>query len=342
MSQKPLDFSKFFLRFNWWVLVFIYLVVIAGSFVRITGSGMGCPDWPKCFGQWVPPTDVAQLPENYQDYFLEKRLVKIEKFSGLISSLGMESTANQILSDPELIKEEPFNVKKTWTEYVNRLFGFFAGNGLLIIFFWILFFYNKHRKLLYISLFNLIFIAFQGWFGSIVVASNLVPWTITVHLFFALLIISIQLYVIRIISPSQSKNLSLSKSMVYVVWICGIITAYQMFLGTQVRESIDVLNRMGVGREQWSEMLGLSFFIHRSFSWLVLALLAWLAYQNEKKYKYKSIRWAVFILFIELLSGVLLAHYNIPALVQTAHLIFATIILGILTMLIFRVRVSTN
>jgi cytochrome c oxidase assembly protein subunit 15 len=115
-----------------------------------------------------------------------------------------------------------------------------------------------------------------------------------------------------------------------------------MFLGTQVRESIDVLNRMGVGREQWSEMLGLSFFIHRSFSWLVLALLAWLAYQNEKKYKYKSIRWAVFILFIELLSGVLLAHYNIPALVQTAHLIFATIILGILTMLIFRVRVSTN
>ncbi|MGC6429187.1 MAG: COX15/CtaA family protein [Flavobacteriales bacterium] len=338
--MKPHDFSKLFVRFNWWVLVFIYLVVIAGSFVRITGSGMGCPDWPKCFGQWVPPTELSQLPENYKDVFLQKRLKKIENFSGLISSIGMDETAQQILADPDLQKEESFNVRKTWTEYINRLFGFFAGNGLLLIFFWVLLFYRKHKALLAISFFNLIFIAFQGWFGSIVVASNLVPWTITVHLFFALLIISIQIYILRLISPSQSKNLLLNKQMVYVIWLCSIITLVQMFLGTQVREAIDELGRMGIGREQWTEMLGLSFFIHRSFSWLVLILLLWLGYKNEKSFKYPTIRWAIIILIIELLSGVLLAHFNMPALVQTAHLIFATIILGILTMLVFRVRIT--
>lgn len=334
------SYSKLFVRFNWCALVFIFLVVIAGTFVRTTGSGMGCPDWPKCFDQWVPPTNSSQIPADYKERYSKQREQKVDKFAKLISTIGMTDVALQLKNDPNLLQEEDFNAHKTWTEYINRLFGFLAGNSLLILFFWIVFIYRKSKKLLLVSFLNLIFIAFQAWFGSIVVASNLVPWTITIHLFFALLIIGLQLYVIRLVSPSQSQNLNFTKTIHYLLWICFIIIIIQMFLGTQVRESIDELTRLGIGREQWTDYLGLQFFIHRSFSWLVLVLLTYMAYKNERTIKQKSIRWLYVILAVELLSGVILAHLDMIALVQNAHLLFATILFGILFMLVFRVRLD--
>jgi len=331
-------YSKFFVRFNWLALVLIFLVVIAGSFVRITGSGMGCPDWPKCFDQWIPPTHHSQVPPNYKEKYVEQRQQKVEKFCRYISFIGFKKVASDLLNDPNLIKEEDFNVRKTWTEYINRLFGFLAGNSVLIIFIWIILLYNSNKSLLTLSFMNLIFMGFQAWFGSIVVASNLVPWTISVHLFFALLIIFIQLYIIKLIAPSQSKSLTFKGIAFGLIWLCFIITVVQMFLGTQVRESIDQLSRLGIGRSQWTEYLALPFFIHRSFSWLVLVLLSYITYYNEKYQKYPIIRWLFAILLIELASGVLLAHFNMPGLVQTAHLVFASILFANLSLLVFRAK----
>lgn len=336
-----MNFSKSFIRFNWIAVVLIYMIFVAGSLVRITGSGMGCPDWPKCFGTWIPPTAEDQIPENYKEIFSEVRGKKIEKFAKILTFFGFEETAYQLKNDPELLYEEDFNVQKTWTEYFNRLMGFLAGNVMLFIFGWIVLKYRK-RKLILLTGINLVLMGFQGWFGSIVVASNLVPWTITVHMFFGLLIVVIQLYVIRQISPSQQKNLPQITWMRLLIWIVFAITFYQMFLGTQVRESIDELVKMGYTRELWIEELGMPFFIHRSFSWLVLAVLLAIAWKNESTFKYQSIRWVMGLLFVELASGILLAYVDMPGIIQTSHLIFASVIFGIITMLIFRSKSVTN
>lgn len=301
---------------------------------------MGCPDWPKCFGQWVPPTEEAQLPDDYKEIYLEKRLKKLDKFTRFLRGIGMEETAQRIEEDPTVLQEEDFNGRKTWTEYVNRLCGFLAGNALLIAFIWMLLRYRK-RRLIVVASINLVLMAVQGWFGSIVVASNLVPWTITVHMLLALVIIGLQLYIMRLISPSQQKEISLKRWTFYLVWICFAITFYQMFLGTQVREAIDELTKMGYSREDWTNELGATFYIHRSFSWLVLVLLTIVAWKNEKGEKHKSLRWVYIVLALELLSGVLLAHLDMPGLVQTSHLIFATIIFGILTMIVLRGKSRT-
>lgn len=330
-------FNKWFVQLNWITLILIFLVVIAGSFVRITGSGMGCPDWPKCFGQWVPPTEKSELPENYKEIYLEKRIKKLERFTNLLENFGMGATAERLRNDESVLIEENFNAGKTWTEYVNRLVGFLAGNGILFVFIWVLLRYRK-LKLVAVSSINLVILIFQAWFGSIVVATNLVPWTITVHLLLALVIIGLQLYMLRLVAPSQQKNIKVSKSFSLLVFIIFIITFAQMFLGTQVREEIDFMKRAGIGREDWGENFGIAFFIHRSFSWLVLVLIAYMYWIKRKVHSLRIIHWVFFVLVIELVSGILLAHFQMPGLVQTAHLVFACILFGILMMAVFRMK----
>jgi len=335
-----MNYSSSFIRFHWITLVLIYLVVIAGSFVRITGSGMGCPDWPKCFGQWVPPTEESSLPSNYREMYAEKRAKKIEKFASFLTKIGMENTAEQLKNDPQLRIEEPFNSRRTWTEYVNRLFGFLAGNFMLLGFIWMCWKF-RDKRLIGLTAFNLVLMGIQGWFGSIVVASNLVPWTITVHMLLALVIIGIHLYIIYRMRPENERSLKLPRWMVLLTWLCFGITFYQMFLGTQVREFVDALTKQGIGRDTWTDEMGLPFYIHRSFSWLVLILIGFISWKNELMEKIIAIRWLFGILVMELISGVLLAWADMPGLVQTSHLVFATLLFGILTMLIFRMRSAT-
>ncbi|MEN9699895.1 MAG: hypothetical protein RLZZ301_1093 [Bacteroidota bacterium] len=318
-----------FVRFQWIVLILIFLVVFAGSFVRISGSGMGCPDWPKCFGKWVPPTQLSELPENYKEAYLLKRQKKVEKFCRFLSKIGLSKTANQIKNDPEVYLEEAFNPQKTWTEYINRLAGFLAGNAMLISFLWMLARYRQ-RKWLLLAFLNLILMGIEAWFGSIVVATNLVPWTITVHLFLALVIIAIQLYLVHTMAQKKEPNIPQNKQFSRLSWLILGITFYQLFLGTQVREAIDALVKQGYTRSQWIDQIGLPFFIHRSFSWLVLILLGYLFYKNRQVWQYKRINTAAYLLIIELLSGIALAYADMPGLVQTAHLVFASVLFAIL------------
>src|SRR4029453_2067836 len=42
-----------------------YRLILVGGLVRASGAGLGCPDWPKCFGLWIPPASAAELPPEF-------------------------------------------------------------------------------------------------------------------------------------------------------------------------------------------------------------------------------------------------------------------------------------
>ena len=327
--KKEKKMSKAFVKFSWLTLVFIYLVVIAGSVVRSSGSGMGCPDWPKCFDQVIPPTDVSQLPENYKDIYVNKRTQKVEKFAKILTVFGMGDIATELKNDKSLLLEQDFNWKRTWTEYGNRLVGFISGNLVLATFIWILIAYRRKRNLLFLSFINLVLLIFEAWMGSIVVATNLVPWILTLHMLVALVIIWIQIKII-IIAEGKHYQIKITKSFKRLFYISIILSVVQILLGTQVRQEIDFMVADNVDRGLMLSQMDTDFYFHRSLIWLVLLVNGALFWLNRKNnYGLIIFLYIIILIGVEFFTGVLFSYAGMPAILQPIHLVVASLLLTI-------------
>ena len=251
-------------------LIAVYFLILVGGIVRSTGSGMGCPDWPKCFGRWTPPTSAEQLPENYKEVNSAFRERKNQKFIKYLHAFGLQTTAEKMQHDKSILAEDDFNVVKAWIEYVNRLVGVAIGLFIIALFWKSIRLRKFYPSIFIFSLAVLIAVMVQGWFGSIVVSTNLTTWTVTVHMLLALLIVALLVYLLRL--SEDGRDYSAPAGMKGVLLACIVTLLIQIFLGTQVRESIDRLATLSVMREGWISQLGISFLIHRSFSLFVLLL----------------------------------------------------------------------
>ncbi len=320
-------------------LLAVYFLILVGGVVRSTGSGMGCPDWPKCFGSWVPPTSVTDLPDDYKAYYAEYRHQKNVKFSRYLDMLGMDKKATIIVSDESILEEADFNVYKTWIEYVNRLIG--AVIGLLIFATMIgsVAYLKQDKVVFYIAALNFVLVGFQGWIGSIVVSTNLIPWMITFHMIIALVIVLMLIYLNFRIRRDELKfsGSASKKSISYLAIACLAALGLQIVLGTQVRESIDIIaaELSFTMRETWIGRAGISFLIHRSFSLLLLALHAGLVFLVLKNKHHSGLvknlgMYLIILLIIEIFSGVIMAYFAIPAFIQPVHLLLSTVSFGML------------
>lgn len=311
------------------------MVVIAGGVVRMTGSGMGCPDWPKCFDCYIPPTDVSQLPENYKEIYSKKREKKLHRFAGFLTSLGFEEKAQELLADKSLLEEQDFNPYNTWTEYINRLTGALAG--LFIFLQMILAFaqFKKRKLLAILTLVLLLSTLFQAWFGAMVVATNIVPWVLTIHMLLALVMIVIQLHIIQL---TKEKDLATSANLT-LFWLAllgVIIMTLQTVWGTQVRQQIDVLAKLS-DRSTWVSQLEGIFFVHRSTAIALVLLGTGIVYVARKnKIHQKKTILLIGIILAEALSGKLFDLLGMPAFLQPMHLLLSFLLFAVLYSLVLQ------
>lgn len=301
---------KLFRQLGFWTIGAVYILILVGGIVRATGSGMGCPDWPKCFGTWIPPTDISQLPSNYKEIYGAKLKGEVE-----------------------------FNAIKTWIEYINRLVGVAIGLFVFATFvvsvksFW-----KKDKTIVYLSLLATVLVGFEGWLGSKVVSSELHPVMITLHMILSVIIVFILLYAVArsYNYVIEIENIKESRSLSFLVIATMLFTVGQVLLGTQVREVIDqVSNAMGEPlRSMWVANLGGKFTIHALFSIVISALNVFIFYKvktniTEKKIIYNFAFWLVMIITVEMISGATLAYLGFPRFMQPVHLTLGVLALGV-------------
>lgn len=286
-------------------IVLLIVLIFAGAVVRVTGSGLGCPDWPTCWGEFIPPTSIEQVDEAY----LEKKLPRFKKSAERFGRNPDEITVERLL--------EEYDPVQTWIEFTNRLLALpvLLANFLLMI----ACLRSQIMPKLGVSAFALVIIS--ALTGIVVVASGLRSGVVTIHMALAFL----QLFVLTYLYWAGVRPGSLrtqitgpSRPQVMILLSCVMI---EWAMGSQIREVTDrLMMEQGIAsRGTWIDEISESFIylIHRSFSWSILIAALWLGYKS--RWKGKIPRLVLGLVFALMLMGLILSSSGIHAVVQVLH-----------------------
>jgi cytochrome c oxidase assembly protein subunit 15 len=314
-------------------LISVYVIFLAGSVVRMTGSGMGCPDWPKCFGYYIPPTSEEQITwQPNTDYNEGMIIIKDETLyvaqNDVKTYLTFSAKNWSKYTKHDYAK---FNKFHTWTEYINRLASVISG----IFFLFLIVSAFKHRKenkeitiLAFLAFFLMLV---EAWLGKMVIDTNLKPTIITIHMVGGLLIIALLLRLRFIVSDNKAsyKYHSLFSKLLIVSAAFSLI---QIAMGTQVRQFIDEQVKLfGFENKNYSLLNpNFKFYFHRSFTIAIVLVNLGLFYMNQmKNLGYNLVNWVVFLIFLETITGILMYYAEFPIGTQAIHLLAGAVLFGL-------------
>jgi len=301
-------------------LVSLILLMFVGAIVRASGAGMGCPDWPKCWGKLIPPTEAGQI--NVDELDLNKHERKWKRYR-----------PDEPFPGKEIISE--FNAVHTWTEFINRLVSLplgFATLAMFVLSLW----YVKKRPVLFVgSAASLFLVLINAWMGMKIVATGLKPGVITTHMALAMLLLCILVYLVWGGGEERKQFVFKYKSHIMpVAWVLFLLLIGEGILGSQVRELTDELKKThpSAARSEWSDELESSwmYVVHRSFSWVILLLGGYFTYLAWKL-RSRKLGWSEYtvmgIILAQMVLGLLLSKVGILPIVQVLHIGLSSILL---------------
>ena len=171
-----------------------FVVIALGAWTRLVDAGLGCPDWPGCYGFVFWPNDEAEIA------LAESRFPMF-----------------------------PYDINKAIPEQVHRIFA--ASLGVIAIILVALSSNTQSKSIQRWSIFLLVLICCQGLFGYLTVSLKLLPIIVTIHLFggFATLTLLYFIYLkSRNFQIFNQINISHLKTIAYVAMV---VLIFQIFLG---------------------------------------------------------------------------------------------------------------
>ena len=296
--------NKFFFRSAFISTILSYLLIFVGGLVRVSGSGLGCPDWPKCFGRWVPPTSIEQIPAH------------------------IDPTA--------------FNIVLAWIEYGNRMLGVIVGISILLMTIIAVIYFKKNSKILLSSLLSLFLVIANGGLGAIVVSSVLNPFIVSLHMILALFLVSVLSYATiesyKLINTQKFTGIFLSKKISISLIALWIFIVIEILLGTGIRTNIELIaiDNPLLSKGELLESLNSYKYFHSILGFSLLFLSFYLCYLFKDDFLGLSKQLVLFIfvmIIFQIFLGELMIFFELPQLTRLFHTWGSSWLVGIIIIL---------
>ena len=296
--------NKFFFRSALISTILSYLLIFVGGLVRVSGSGLGCPDWPKCFGRWIPPTSIEQIPAHI---------------------------------DPAI-----FNIVLAWIEYGNRMLGVIVGISIVVMTIIAIIYFRKNSKILYSSILSLFLVGANGGLGAIVVSSLLNPFVVSLHMILALFLVSVLSYTTiesyKLTNSNKFTDIYLSRSVSISLIILWVLIVVEILLGTGIRTNIELIaiDNPLLSKGELLSALNSYKYLHSVLGFSLLFLSAYLNYLFKDDFFGLSKQLVYFIfgmILFQIFLGELMIFFELPQLTRLFHTWGSSWLVGIIIIL---------
>ena len=286
-------------------------LVLFGAFTRLTDSGLGCPDWPGCYGSATP--------------------------LGAVTEITAAQTA---------MPTGPVTHGKAWVEMVHRYLA--TGVGVLILTLAGMTWWQRRQSRAVSPgwpTFTLVWVCLQGAFGALTVTMKLFPAIVTLHLMFGIGLLA--LLMAQAVRYDGAGTRAVPAALRRGLWVGFVLLWLQIALGGWVSTNYAVLacpdfptcngqwlpDLNWQGFSLWRELghapdgqvlpfvaLSSIHFVHRSAAWAVLAVLVWVGWRLRQQPGLQMAgRWLLGLSALQLVTGLSNVVFDWPLLAAVLH-----------------------